>query len=73
MNVIRRGGRASLHRKAKPSTGTRHVVDAGMVGRETRVTEGDLAGSDRGRRLCRNRRHKGNAENGGATRSQSGP
>ena len=43
MNVIRRYGRASLPRKAKPHTAGRNVVDAGMLGMVMCVTEGDLA------------------------------
>lgn len=73
MNAIGRGGWANLHKKAKPSTGTRYVVGVGMVGTETCVTEGDLACSKRDRNLFRNPRHKGNTEGAGATRSQSGP
>ena len=34
---------------AKPGTGTRHVIGAGMVGRGTCVTEGDLVCSEKRR------------------------
>ena len=36
----------SLSKRAKSSTGTRHVIGAGMGGIETYVTEGDLGGSE---------------------------
>ena len=51
VNAIRRRGWASLPKRVKPSTGTRHVIGAGMLGRATCVTEGDLGGPARSRTL----------------------
>jgi len=46
VNAIRRHGWMSLPKRAKSSTGTRHVIGAGMGGTETCVTEGDLDRSE---------------------------